>query len=702
MARFTCATSSNPCERASGGSVTAEMTVDASLPIEPSAEDALRSSEELFHHLVEAVTDFAIYRLDAEGRVLTWSSGARAIKGYTAEEVIGRHVSLFYPAEDVAAGKVERLLATVRRDGRFEEEAFRVRKNGERFRANVVITALRDPRGEVVGFAKVTRDLTAKLRAEGERQRSEERFRLLVDAVSDYAIYMLDPDGRVTTWNSGAERLKGYRAAEIIGRPFSVFFSAEDVEAGRPSAELEAARDHGHFEGQGDRLRKDGSRFRAHVTLTPIRDDAGALSGFAKITRDLTSEREADDIRRKFIEEQAARTAAEAVAHRADEANRIKDEFLATVSHELRTPLNAMVGWLKILERQPLPPGAARALATVQRNALAQTRIVEDILDVSRIITGKLRIEPAAMNLVTVVREAMDVVRPSSHARQLTVELEANEDVPLIGDAERLRQVVWNLLSNAVKFTDAGTVSIRVLSTDDRIELRVTDTGRGIEPEFLPFVFDRFQQADTSITRRVGGLGLGLALVRHIVELHGGTVTVASEGRGRGATFTVSLPRGAAIVQAMREEEEPEAPHVPAPDPSGDTTYDLTGLRLVAVDDEIDARELMFEVLSGAGASVRTAGSAAEAMALVKELLPHAIVSDIGMADEDGYSLMRRIRALPDSEGGRAPSIAVTAYTRREDRVKALTAGYTAFMTKPVDPEELVAAVAALVPRASR
>ncbi len=673
------------------------MTVDALLPLEQAAEEALRSSEELFHHLVEAVTDFAIYRLDASGHVLTWNAGARAIKGYSAEEVIGRHVSLFYPAEDVASGKVERILATVRREGRFEEEAIRVRKNGERFPANVVITALRDPRGEVVGFAKVTRDLTEKRRAEAERLRSEERFRLLVDAVSDYAIYMLDPEGRVTTWNSGAERLKGYRAAEIIGRPFSVFFSAEDVQAGRPSAELEAARDHGHFEGEGDRLRQDGSRFRAHVTLTPIRDEAGVLSGFAKITRDLTSEREADDTRRKFIEEQAARTAAEAVAHRADEANRIKDEFLATVSHELRTPLNAMVGWLKILERQTLPPGAVRALATVQRNAQAQTRIVDDILDVSRIINGKLRIEPAAMNLVTVVREAMDVVRPSALARRLTLDLEAADDVPLVGDAERLRQVVWNLLSNAVKFTDTGTVSIRVLSTDHRIELRVTDTGRGIEPAFLPFVFDRFQQADTSITRRVGGLGLGLALVRHIVELHGGSVSVESGGKGLGSTFGMSLPRGAASVQAARDEKEPEAPPMPAPDPSGEIAFDLTGLRLVAVDDEIDARELMFEVLSGAGASVRTAGSAAEAMALVKDFRPHAIVSDIGMADEDGYSLMRRIRELPESEGGRAPSIAVTAYTRREDRVKALTAGYTGFMAKPVDPEELVAAVAGLV-----
>jgi PAS domain S-box-containing protein len=670
-------------------------------------EEELRRAEQRFHQLVDAVSEYSIFMLDPTGHVTTWNPGAQKTKGYTAKEIVGRHFSAFYTPQDQALGRPAQILDTVRRVGRFEEEGWRVRKDGTRFWAWVVISILRNEDGEPIGFAKITRDLTERRAAEQQLRDSEERFRLLVAGVTDYAIYMLSPVGQVQTWNLGAERMKGWSADEIIGRSFELFFREEDRVARKPQLELQTASSVGRFEDEGYRVRKDGTSFWANVVLTAIRDEQGRLVGFAKVTRDLTSRREAEAIERELMQAQAARTFAEAIARKSDEANRVKDEFLATVSHELRTPLNAIVGWASILKQRELEPTLARAVEVIDRNAHAQVKIIEDILDVSRIIAGKMRIDPQPADLVAITNQAIDVTRHSAVAKQIHVEFpQSAESCPLVADAERIQQVIWNLLANAIKFTGpGGVVIIRLERQEGSVSLSVIDSGIGLDSELVPALFERFKQEDSSTTRRFGGLGLGLALVRHITELHGGAVSASSPGRGRGSTFTLTLP-----IRAARSSPPPPAgsPSVgggsrqspPAPPPM--VVNVLAGLRVLVVEDEPDARELVCATLTSAGAVVRSAASASEGFEVLRVFKPQVLISDIGMPGEDGYSLMRRVRLLDAGVGGRLPSIALTAYTRAEDRTKALAAGFTTHVGKPVDPLDLVAAVSNLAAFAGR
>lgn len=625
--------------------------------------------------------------LDPAGLVSTWNTGAERISGYAAAEIIGQHFSCFYPPDDVAAGKPERALAEAIEHGRIEEEGWRLRKDGTRFWANVVITALRTSSGELRGFGKVTRDVTERRADDEALRQSEQRFHGLVDAVTDYAVFMLDHEGRVATWNSGARKAKGYEEAEILGRHFSIFYPEAERAAGRPDRLLDEVRREGRVEDEGWRVRRDGSRFWANVVITRLLDSKGEVVGFAKVTRDLTERREADEAQRGLIVEQAARAAAERSARRAEEANRIKDEFLATVSHELRTPLNAIVGWSKMLLSRDLEPMAMRGVAVIDRNAEAQARLVDDILDASRIITGKLRIELRVFDLVQITREAIEVVRPSSMAKKIELALTSSDETcPMVGDPERIRQVAWNLLSNAVKFTEAGgRVTARVEREGSTAVLRVEDTGRGIASSFLPFVFDRFKQEESSTARRVGGLGLGLAIVRHIVELHGGSVSAESE-LGKGSTFMVRLP--------IRSLAPGEVARDPRPATALGMTQPLRGLRALVVDDDDDSRDLVSAVLTEAGAISWPARSAPEALALFFIERPDVVISDIGMPEQDGYDLIRRLRTLPPSEGGALPMVALTAYTRAEDRAKALAAGFSTHVGKPVNPEDLVKVIA--------
>ncbi len=1165
-------------------------------------------SADSYRLLVDSVEDYAIFMLDVGGHVLTWNRGAERIKGYSAEEIIGRHFSTFYTEADREAGVPERALRTALRDGRVEYEGWRVRKDGTRFWANVVITTLHDEKGALRGFGKVTRDLTERRLAAEELRRSEERFRLLVDGIGEYAVYMLDPTGRVSTWNSGAEKIKGYKPAEIIGRNYSTFFLPEDVAAGRPTKELEIAQATGRYEEEGWRVRKDGTRFWANVVVSPLYGGQRELIGFAKVTRDLTTRKRAEETARELLRERAARAAAEEAEGRiraereryralstrlevilesigdgitvedrsgavrfantaaarlwgcgsvdelvrattgglgthfdlldeqgtaidaaalparrvldgettaravvrirerssgrewwttararpvvgaggeaelavtiwhdvtaerrrekreeclasatttlsssldyeamlrsladvlvpgladwcaihmldggklqgvafayadgeraghareyltryspepgaqsgiwnvlrtgepelheqmsdalvrerarndeelrvmremgmtsaviapiragdrisgtltlvsmdpgrrydatdadlaaelgrragitienarlyaaernarerleliarageafsgtldyeetlqnivhivmpaladfaffdivegaevrrvaaayddpevdalikqtkwarsermdknvcalssgasgfhpqiddawrqdvaaneehlkllrglhlasmvtvplrgrgevsgaltlcfgksgrhhtvddlklaeeiarragvavfqarlfaetqeaarvaaeaaatAEEASQVKDEFLATVSHELRTPLNAILGWATLLRARGTDPSIARGVEVIHRNAHAQSKIIDDILDVSRIITGKLRLDVKAADLVAIVHDAVEVVRPSAAAKRIFLDFVAPPaPCAVVVDPDRLQQVVWNILSNAVKFTDVGgSIGITIEHEYGQLRLSVTDSGRGIEPAFLPYVFDRFKQADASSTRRVGGLGLGLAIVRHIVELHGGKVEAFSEGLGKGATFSIILPVRA-IAPPSGDKETPSArtSAYPAQQPFAS----LAGVRLVVVDDEPDARDLLQILLEGAGARVRVAASASEAFELVQSFRPDVLVSDVAMPEEDGFGLMRRIRNLDPAQGGGIPSIALTAYARAEDRAKALAAGFTAHVGKPVRPEDLVNAVAELAARRTR
>jgi PAS domain S-box-containing protein len=662
---------------------------------------------------VDAIEDYAIFLLDAQGHIATWNRGAEKIKGYAPREIIGKHFSVFYGAEDLASDKPGRELAVARETGTAHDEGWRLRKDGTRFWANVVITALRDQRGELRGFVKVTKDLTIDVAAAEALRRSEERFRLLVEAVSDYAIYMLDPTGKVSTWNAGAEKLKGYRADEILGHDFSVFFPEDDIRQGKPVRELALARETGRFEEEGYRLRKDGTRFWANVVLTPVRDASGTLIGFAKVTRDLTARIESERTARELAREHAARTAAEAAeirvraaaqlaaeaAKRAEEANRAKDEFLATVSHELRTPLNAIVGWASLLRTRSSDPALEKGLDIIHRNALSQSKIVDDIIDVSRIVTGKLRLELGQVELSAVVDDAIEVIAPSAAAKGIVLEFaRPTQPCILFADADRLQQVAWNLLSNAVKFADrGGTIWIEIDSDGTTASLTVRDNGRGIEPEFLPFVFDRFKQADSSSTRRVGGLGLGLAIVRHLVELHGGQVDAASPGLGHGATFRITLPIRADQPASKAPASLVPPPRAPVVQQAAAIHSRLSGTRVLVVDDEDDARDLLLTALTQAGAEVVTANSAQGGFDLVRQFRPHVLVSDIGMPGEDGYSFIQRVRALGDAAGGNVPAIALTAYTRGTDRARALSVGFDTHIGKPVDPGELVQTVEQLV-----
>jgi PAS domain S-box-containing protein len=649
------------------------------------------------------VTEYAIFMLDTDGLVATWSLGAEKIKGYAASEIIGEHFSKFYPPEDVAAGKPERMLRIAAEQGKVQDEGWRLRKDGQRFWADVVITALRDETGTIRGFGKVTRDLTERRLAEQQLREAEEKFHYLVDAVVDYAIFMLDPEGKVATWNPGAERAEGYTAEEIIGKHFGVFYTPPDRAAGTPERILETVRRAGRFEEEGWRVRKDGTRFWASVVVTALRDARGNLLGFAKVTRDLTARREVEEMERALFKEQIARAAAQEAEKRskaseeaAHEANRVKDEFLATVSHELRTPLNAILGWASMLRGRGVDPSISKGLEVIHRNAEAQARLIEDILDVSRIITGKLRLLLAPTDLTLLVNDSIEVVRPSAIAKAIGIEFKNREEPAIVlGDPERLRQVIWNLLSNAIKFTGAGgRVTVEISQEGSMITLSVTDTGKGIDPAFLPHVFERFRQADSSMARQFGGLGLGLAIVRHIVELHGGTVTAESAGSGLGATIKVVLPVRA-VVQVAQERGSTRPPSRP------DRSL-LEGLRVLVVDDDPDARELLQDVLLEAKAIVETADSADAGIASLRKFRPHVLVSDIGLPREDGFSFVRRVRALRPEEGGGIPSIALTAYTRAQDRTKALAAGFTTHIGKPVNPDELVAAVANLAAFARR
>ncbi|HYW70580.1 MAG TPA: ATP-binding protein [Pyrinomonadaceae bacterium] len=375
-----------------------------------------------------------------------------------------------------------------------------------------------------------------------------------------------------------------------------------------------------------------------------------------------------------------------------EEASRLKDEFLATVSHELRTPLNAVLGWTALLRSNHLDEaGQKRALETIERNARSQQQLVEDLLDVSRAISGKLRLDAQPVEARRFIEEAIDALKPTAQARHLHVAHRIESDLrPVFGDPARLRQVVWNLLSNAIKFSaKGGRVLVRARRVNDNLEISVKDSGQGIAPEFLPFVFERFRQADMTTTRTHGGLGLGLAIVRQLVELHSGSVRVASPGLGRGATFTVTLPLMSSATQEKSNGPREGKQELPA--------LNLRGVKVLVVDDESDTRDLLKTVLSRHGASVTTASSAAGALNVLARLKPDLLISDVGMPETDGYALMRQVRSLAPDDGGNIPAVALTAYAREQDRQRAFDAGFQLHLAKPIEVAELSASLAHLL-----
>ncbi|HYF48680.1 MAG TPA: PAS domain S-box protein [Planctomycetota bacterium] len=664
------------------------------------AETALLESERRFRLMVDAVRDYAIFMLDPLGNVTSWNQGAERLKGYRADEIMGSHFSRFYLPEDVHAGKPEIEIKGAIQDGRFEDEGWRVRKDGTKFWANVILTAIRDESGKLIGFAKVTRDVTERRAAEEKLRQSEERFRLLIESVKDYAIFMLDTQGHVISWNNGAQRIKGYEAHEILGKSLSVFYPP-DAPANKVAHELKVATESGRFEEEALRLRKDGTTFWANVVISPIRDGGGKVVGFSKVTRDITERkraehalRDANESLERRVRERTAEleTANKLLAERTQEletASRMKDEFLATLSHELRTPLMPMLGWTRMLQSGQLDSGStSRGIQIIEKNVRLQIRIIEDLLDISRIISGKLKLDLRPTGLAQVVEAALDVVRGSAEAKSVHIEFLMPGSVgPVMGDAARLQQVIWNLLSNAIKFTPkGGRVAVELTREKTTAVIRVSDTGEGIPLEYQKSLFQRFTQADGTIRRRHGGLGLGLSIVKHVVELHGGTVKGSSEGAGKGAVFEVRLPlakTGTAVLQ--------EYPLGDLPASGGE----LKNVRILVVDDEEDTRDFLTVVLNQFGAVVEAVSSVSAALAVIDEFKPAVILSDIGMPDQDGYDFIGQLRA----SGINTPAVALTAFARSEDRERALSRGFQAHLAKPIEPLTLVHTVARLAAR---
>ena len=953
---------------------------------EKKPHDAL--TDDAYRLLVETVRDYAIFLLDPEGFVISWNEGARRIKGYAAEEIVGQHFSKFYQPQDVAAGKCETELAIALREGRIEDFGWRVRKDGSQFWANVVITTLHDRSGKHIGFAKVTRDLTDRayrtfveatnaivwtadgsgqanadspswraftgqteeewrglrgwepvhpddrnataetwaaakaeqriletefrlrrwdgeyvwmsaralplLNADGstrewigvtfdisgrkaaearvtevlqrehaarlEAERAQSLLSTTLRSIGD-AVIATDTDGRVTFMNVIAEKLTGWSFDEARGRSLTDVFSIINEDTRCPvESPVEKVLREGKIVGIANHtvlVRRDGTDVPIDDTAAPIVDGDGSLFGVVLVFRDVLNEKRittrreylarageamlatpdyhqslvtmvqlavprladwcalhiveggdavpvqlavahadpakvalareigrryptdpnaphgvpkvirtgqselysliqpeivdasaVDDEHRRILREVGPRSAmivplrgrdrtfgaltfayaesgrtygdddllfAEELAHRAalvierrkleDEraawleaerhareqaeiANRTKDEFLATASHELRNPLQAILGWARLLLQRNLPPEIRKPLVTIERNARAQARLIEDVLDVSRIISGKLRLELAQASVPNAIADAIEGARPTAEAKAITLVSRVDPGAEVYADQIRLQQIVSNLVANAVKFTPkGGEISVNAERGSTHLKITVCDTGDGIEPDLLDVIFEPFRQGDASSTRRHGGLGLGLAIVRQLVLAHGGSVRAESAGKGRGSTFIVELPaRPSVRPPHMRRHDTPPgaAPRLPA-------------TRVLVVDDDPDAVELVHELLTSAGAEVQTARSALEALETLARFHPDVLVSDIGMPEIDGYGLIRRIRSLEASNGGQTPAVALTAYASGDDADRCLASGFQGHLAKPVDPDQLVRVLASLV-----
>ncbi len=508
---------------------------------------------------------------------------------------------------------------------------------------------------------------------------------------SDDIIVSKTLEGVITSWNPAAERILGYTAEEAVGQHITLVIPPERwSEEDDVLARIRCGERVDHFETV--RRAKDGHLLQISLTVSPVRDEDGRIIGASKVARDITDRKRAEVEREKLLaSEKDARMQAE-------EANRLKDEFLAVVSHELRSPLNAITGWTSLLRSGRLNSDQVeRAIETIQRNAQLQNQMIADLLDVSRIVSGRMRLDVRPCQLIKVVEAALEVIRPAADAKLIRLQTQLDPAAgPVAGDPDRLQQVISNLLSNAVKFTPReGRVQVQLQRINSHVEIVVSDTGQGIEAEVLPFIFERFRQGESGSTREHGGLGLGLTIARHITELHGGIITARSEGLDKGAQFTVQLP-------VMASTQRPDAAQRSHPSANvtlvGDTPS-LAGLRILVVDDEADAREVVALVLTGAGAEVAAVDSASAAMNLITRWRPHVLVSDIGMPHEDGFALMRRVRALSAEDGGTIPAVALTAFARTQDRLKVLSAGYQMHVPKPIEQLELLTVIASLTKR---
>lgn len=497
-----------------------------------------KTDERLFRHMVQNVTDYAIFALDPLGHIVSWNKGAERIKGYSESEILGEHFSIFHEASDNQKAHADYILGEALKHGSFKEDGFRLRKNGEKFWAHVVVTAMYDENHQHIGFSKVTRDLTERRSllainriSEAALEKSQASFQLMVNEVIDYAIFLLDRDGYISSWNQGAARIKGYSASEILGKHFSVFYTEEARDRKHPQFELEEATKSGRYTEEGLRVRKDGSTFWANVTITCVKTIEGEVSGFIKVTRDLT------DMKRYESEIRSARD--EAI-----KANQLKSQFIANITHEIRTPLASIVGLseLVVLENN-LEEDTKQSVDAIFESSKLLMSMVNEMLDFARLESGRVALEIIEFNPLELISNVVALTHRSIEDKGLEFLAHVNDDVPRVmsSDPSKLRQVILNLLSNASKFTSEGKVELIVSRTDAGVKFSVKDTGIGISAENQHKLFKPFSQAHESTSRLYGGTGLGLSIAQEYVSLLGGKISMESDA-GAGSTFSFEIP----------------------------------------------------------------------------------------------------------------------------------------------------------------
>lgn len=713
------------------GNINSTMAVIADITERKRILESLKASEEQFRQLAENIRD-VFWTIDLHQQQLLYVSPAY-------EKIWGRSCASLL-------GNAQNWLATIHPDDRQSlEDSFSARMNREDFadlswsefertyrivRPEGTVRWIRDrgfpiknEQGEVYRIAGIAEDITERKSTEEELRETTQTLQALIQACPlGITVFSLD-DGKVKLWNPAAETIFGWSEYEVLAHflPTVPEDKQEDF-----LANLESVRQGNQLAGiEVQRQKKGGVPIDINVWAAPLIDAKGNVSCMS-IVADISDRKRTEAERKRLLaSEQAARSAAET-------ANRLKDEFLAVLSHELRTPMNAILGWTHLLRTRKFEAAAIeRALETIDRNSKSLSQLIEDVLDVSKVVRGKLQLNIRPVELDAVIEAAIETLQPTAQLKEIQIESWLDDSVGLVlGDGNRLQQVVWNLLSNAVKFTPkGGRVEVHLsavhgelapanlpagfiqeevsgvapsVETTHYVQIQVRDTGKGIAPEFLPHVFERFRQENSSTTRTYGGLGLGLAIVRHLVELHGGTVWVDSLGEGKGASFSVLLPIVPPVAELnQRSQSEYLSPFHSTHEQAvlRDDLLALTGLRVLVVDDEADARELVATMLRQYGVEVTEAASAVEGLAVLPRLMPNVLISDIGMPEQDGYSFMRQIRALPGNAGGAIPALALTAYAREEDQRNALSAGFNQHLPKPINPLQLVEMVANLAGR---
>ncbi len=697
--------------------ITGVLAVARDMRDQRSLINSLVAARTRLQELLEFAPD-AILLADKDGKIVLVNSQTEKLFGYKRDDLLGQSSELLIPerlrgeqADQVVIIPREELLEldddlaiALPSDASEKVEYIVVDSAGREFPAEITRRQIETEDGPMV--MSVIRDISERKRAEAAVSEATAVQQAILQQAG-YSMITTTPDGLIVTFNPAAERMLGYGAEELIGKArLDILHDRTELEdrAGTFAGEIGGVIEPGFEvliakarrnlpnEHEWTYVHKNGNRFKVNLTMTALRDVAGGVTGFLGIASDI-SERKAQEEKRTamFEQEVEARKVAE-------DANRLKDDFLAMISHELRAPLTAILGWAQMLRSGALDRASAeRALLTVERNAKSQAHLVGDLLDASRIATGKLNIERKPVELMSIVEAAVDAVRPSVEAKNLRMQIVLEPWVgPFNGDSERLKQVVWNLLSNGIKFTPpGGLIEVRLERLENKALLIVSDTGQGIDPEFLPHIFDRFRQYDSSSKRRQGGLGLGLSIIKHIVELHGGAIYAYSRGEDQGADFMITLPL------AVQDGENNNSELWPVrPDGQIETrTTSLRGTRVLVVDDDHDTREILAVMLVRYGTEVRTAGSTAEAVEVFRDWQPDVLVSDIGMPDEDGYALIGKIRRLSQEEGGAVPAIALTAFAAAQDKERTLEAGFQKHLSKPVEPVQLAREVARILGR---